>query len=242
VLEWKGYYHDPSDFHFGVVYELPRLAKDTDPRNLLQVIHDTKSRTDQPSLTAKFKLASTLVLHVFSFHTGRWLHKNICAFNIIFFPNAFDTLAESFSSPYFIGLNHSRRNDENAFSNLAGPEAEYQHPVYLRNARKFSDDPQNPVRHYRQEFDYYSVGLVLLEIALWQPLKRITAKIDGSPEKVQKELLGSQIPLVKAYMGDRYGEAVKYCLSLDVDNERGLEVVRDEFHIKVVTPLCQCSL
>jgi len=242
VLECIGYYHDPSDFQFGIVYELPCLARNTDPKNLLQIIHDTKPRADQPSLTAKFKLSSSLVMHVHSFHTGRWLHKNICAFNIIFFPDAFDSLAECFSAPYFIGFNHSRRNDENAFSNLAGPEAEYQHPVYLKNAKKFSDDPENPVRRYRQEFDYYSVGLVLLEIALWQPLRKITAKISGPPESVQEGLLGSQISIVKSYMGDRYGKAIQYCLGLDVDNDRGSEVVRDEFHSRVVVPLSECLL
>jgi serine/threonine protein kinase len=242
VLECKGYYHDASHFNFGVVYELPQFAENTDPLNLVQVIDNTKSRLYQPSLTMRFKLASTLVSHVLSFHRGGWLHKNICAFNIIFFPKVFKTLAESFSSPYFIGFNHSRLNDENAFSVLAGPEEDYQHPVYLRNSEKYSDDPKNPIRRFRQEFDYYSVGLVLLEIALWKPLNKIIGNILGSPENVQAQLLKSHISLVKAYMGDCYGEAVKSCLSCYVADERSPEEVREEFNSKVVTPLSQCSL
>ena len=242
VLKCQGYYHEPSLSHFGIVYELPRFAKNTDPLNLIQIIRRTKSKPDQPSLTVKFKLASTLVQHVLSFHKGGWLHKGICSFTIAFFPKVSNNLADSFSSPYFIGFNHSRINDDKAFSNLAGPEADYQHPAYLRNAEKFSDDPQNPTHRYRQEFDYYSVGLVLLEIALWQSLKHITGAKPGSPENVQAELLSSQIPVVRACMGDRYSQSIQYCLSCDVMIKRTLENAREEFYTRVINPLSQCLL
>lgn len=242
VLKCKGYYHEASRFQFGIVYELPPIAENTDPMSLVQVINDTQLTIKQPSLTEKFNLASTLVSHVLSFHRGGWLHKNISAFNIIFFPKVFNSLAESLSSPYFIGFNNSRLNDENAFSDLSGPEKEYQHPVYLQNTMKYSNDPQNPVRRFRQEFDYYSVGLVLMEIAFWKPLEAITKKITGSPEELLTKLLEKHIKLVKICMGDSYGESVKSCLTCYTAGDRMPEEVRDDFNRNVVIPISQCSL
>jgi hypothetical protein len=84
------FYHDAARFQFGSVYEFPLLANNTDPQNLAQVINNTQSRTKQPSLTEKFKLASTLVSYIPDFHRAGWLHKSICSFNIIYFNDAFD--------------------------------------------------------------------------------------------------------------------------------------------------------
>jgi hypothetical protein len=240
VLKCKGYYHDASRLQFGIVYELPLFAGSTDPMNLVQVISGTQPRAKQPSLTQKFKLASTLVSHILSFHTGGWLHKNICAFNIICFPKVFNSLAESLSSPYFIGFNHSRLNDENSV--VPGPETEYQHPQYLRNTMKYADDPQTPLRRFRQEFDYYSVGLVLMEIAFWIPLSAITKAVTGSPEELLTELLKKYIPLVKTYMGDSYGESVRSCLTCYTGDDRTPEKVREDFSVNVVIPISQCSV
>lgn len=242
VLKCKGYYHEASRLQFGIVYELPIFAENTDPMDLVQVINETQSRAKRPSLTVKFHLASTLVSHVLSFHRGGWLHKNICAFNIICFPKVFKSVAESLSSPYFVGFNHCRLNDESAFSVLEGPEMEYQHPIYLQNTKEYSDDPQKPIRRFRQEFDYYSVGLVLMEIALWQPLQKITIKIPGRPEELLKQLLKTHIPLVKTYMGDSYGESVRSCLTCFEAEDRIPEDVREDFNRNVVIPISQCSL
>jgi serine/threonine protein kinase len=242
VLKCKGYYHEASRFRFGIVYELPSFAENTDPLNLVQIINDTQSRTKQPSLTEKFKLASILVSHILSFHRGGWLHKNICAFNIICFPQMFNSLAESLSSPYFIGFNYARLNEENAFSDMPGPEKEYQHPMYLRNTRNYLDDPQKPFRRFRQEFDYYSAGLVLMEIAFWKPLHLITKNITGTPEELLTKLLKTHISLVKTYMGDSYGESVRSCLTCYTAEYRIPEEVRENFNQMVVVPISQCSL
>jgi hypothetical protein len=128
----QGLLHDLAQFEFGIVYDLPPLVKNTDPVDLAQIITLTQSKPKQPSLTEKFKLASTLVSYILDFHKGNWLHKSISAFTIIRFPMVFSIAAESLSSPYFIGFSHSRVNGENAYSSLSGPENEYQHPPKLK--------------------------------------------------------------------------------------------------------------
>lgn len=242
VLQCKGYYHDIPYPQFGIVYQLPSLAKNTDPMNLVQIISKAQSRTQQPSLTKKFELAVSLVSHVLDFHLGGWLHKNICSFNIICFPDVFDSFAESICSPYFIGFNHCRLNNEKAFTVPSAVEMEYQHPTYLERTKSSLSDPENRAPRFQQEFDYYSVGLVLMEIAFWKPLKEITKKIRGTPEELVMELLKTYIPLVKTYMGDPYGEAVSHCLTCYKDVEQKAEVARDAFRRKVVVPIKQHSV
>jgi hypothetical protein len=242
VLRCMGYYHDASRFKFGIVYELPLSSASTEPMNLVQIINKTQSRNKQPSLNTKFDLASLLVSHVLSFHRGGWVHKNISSFNVIFLPKDIKGVAKSLSSPYFVGFNHARQSDESIYSVLPSAEVmDYQHPTYLRNMKR-TDDPVETVKRFRQEFDYYSVGLMLMEIAIWKTLQDITKSAQGSPEDFQKYLLETRVPLVKTYMGDRYGNAIKYCLNCYQGDNITPDSVREDFSRNVVLPISECSL
>ncbi len=243
ILRCCGYYPEPTRSRFGIVYKLPPEAQNTVPINFVTVLKRTEARTLQPSLTQRYKLAAVLVSHVLSFHRGGWLHKGISALNIICFPDAFPSIAASLSTPYFIGFNHSRVNDDNAYSSLSGPEMEYQHPVYQGNALSYADNSTNPIVRFRQEFDYYSVGMVLMEIAFWAPLKLITARIEGSRKEMLAKLLEKYVPVVKVYMGDIYGAAVQYCLTIYVEEQKekySPEDIRDGFNENVVMPISKC--
>jgi hypothetical protein len=119
---------------------------------------------------------------------------------------------------------------------------EYQHPTYLENTRRSLSDPENRAPRFQQEFDYYSVGLVLMEIAFWRPLNEITQKIRGEPEKLVADLLETHIPLVKTYMGDSYGDAVRFCLTCYESVDKNAEVAREEFRRNVVVQIKQHSV
>lgn len=243
ILQCRGYYPEPTRNRFGIVYQLPPEAQDTVPINLSTVLKRTKPWPLQPSLTQRYKLAVTLVSHVLDFHRGGWLHKGISALNIICFPDAFPSIAASLSTPFFIGFNHSRVNDDNAYSLLSGPETEYQHPVYRKNSLPHTNNSINAMVRFRQEFDYYSVGMVLMEIAFWKSLKSITRSIEGSPEMMLAKLLEKRVPQVKIHMGDIYGAAVQYCLTMYVEGQKkecSSENIRDSFSENVVMPISKC--
>ena len=86
---------------------------------------------------------------------------------------------------------------------------DFQHPEYLKHPQR-----------YRAEFDYYSLGLVLLEIGLWQPLSAITKNLSAvnkdreglSPEKLRETLLTDVLPGLCRTMGHRYFSVVDKCL------------------------------
>ena len=92
------------------------------------------------------------------------------------------------TSPFFLGFLYSRSNDPKGFTE--GPEEnahhqEYQHPNYSRKGIK------SPT--YCAEYDYYSLGLVLLEIGLWMPLDMILKSLKlKSLLWVGRKLLGSR--------------------------------------------------
>lgn len=240
ILESKGYYHEPSQHYFGIVYELPSFARDTPPMSLHDVIDATQNRFHQPSLTMKFDLAIKLVDSVLSLHKAGWLHKNICSFNLMCFPDVFSTKAASITHPWIIGFNYSRLDDKTAFTEGPGYERslqEYQHPEYLENcSRDYSQHTNSPIR-YRHEFEYYSVGLVLLEIGLWKPLGRMTKPIQGGPKEVLKRLFKDHLPAVKTHMGDFYGEAVEACLASYSRATEEPNEARRAFESQVVNPI-----
>lgn len=86
---------------------------------------------------------------------------------------------------------------------------DFQHPEYLKHPQR-----------YRAGFDYYSLGLVLLEIGLWEPLSAITKDLSAvnkdreglSPEKLRETLLTDILPGLCRTVGHRYFSVVNRCL------------------------------
>lgn len=183
----------------------------------------------------RYRLAYELVAAVYAFHQAGWIHKNISSYNILFFQDDHskegnvDPNTEGYTrfkqlllaSPYLIGFSHARPNEENQYSNRTsagvgnGDEAmrtlrAYQHPSYLGD----NDSHRAP---YRTAFDYYSLGLVLLEIGYWKPLRKLLRQQPKEgPELTRLEkaehLRRRRVPGLAAYMGDAYAAAVAVCI------------------------------
>ena len=231
VLTSAGFYHDVAKLSFGIVYYLPprqskpslSISDKEKPMNLRDIISKIKSRTQRPSLDQVFGTALKLVNVVLTMHKASWLHKNISSYNIIFFPNRFHSIAEAMTEPYFIGFSYSRLNLETAFTQGPNKQLEYQHPEYLSGPKRFC-----------QEYEYYSVGLVLLEMSLWLPLEAITEGIRGTPTEMLSVLLKEKVPKLKTYMGSAYEEAVTTCLKGDFGGSSNPAEVREAFERKVL--------
>ena len=238
ILECNGYYHDISNHEFHIAHRLPSFAKGSDPKSLYTIFRDCRIRLDLPSLTQKFDLAIKLVSSVLNLHKAGWLHKNICSFNIVCFPEVFSPAIACIGTPWIIGFNYSRSNEKTAFTEGPGYERafrDYRHPAYLKQL----NPPQGPSVRFRSEFEYYSVGIVLLEIAQWRPLHRIAKDIGGDPQLMLERILKEEIPVVKTYMGDFYGEAVKACLTSYSGGPEKPDEARSAFEKQVCIPLLQ---
>lgn len=231
VLACAGYYHDLAKHAFGIVYYFPpamtisSLSKPNmeKPTSLRDILTTVRSRRHRPSLDQVFHAALRLINMVVTMHRASWLHKSISSYNIIFFPERFQSIAEAMTSPYFIGFNYSRLSLETAFSQGPNQQLEYQHPEYLRGPTRFC-----------QEYEYYSVGLVLMELGFWAPLEVITGDILGKPVEMVVALTTNYVPVLKTYMGSAYGDAVATCLNGDFGGSENPAEVREAFEERVL--------
>jgi hypothetical protein len=141
------------------LYQLPEEScRTAQPRTLLEYL----SSSYKPSLTARIQLARELAHSLFQFQASNWMHKNFSSRNIIFFPRS-STSPRSLENPYIVGFAYSRpdEGDQPSFKLPQDFDMDiYYHPEYLEKASAF-----------HKTYDIYGLGLILLEIAKWRPLK-----------------------------------------------------------------------
>ncbi|KAI9676991.1 MAG: hypothetical protein M1817_006830 [Caeruleum heppii] len=89
TLDCIGYFDDKASSRYGLAYRIPpspSSATPPAPLSLSYLITDAQQRT--PDLDDRFKLAHTLAVALWSFHSLDWLHKAFCSTNILFFPES----------------------------------------------------------------------------------------------------------------------------------------------------------
>ncbi|VUC26624.1 unnamed protein product [Clonostachys rosea] len=188
----------------GLVYRFPEWAV-SDPSTLLQRLLSAK---DQPPLEEKFKLAFALANFLKEFHAVGWLHENLNSHNILLFSAG---TTYEWQKPCIVGLHKAR--PDGSFWQTDGPRdsnlQDYQHPAYINT------------RRYRLDFDYYSLGVVLLEIGLWRALKTLLSgeKFQSmGGEDIRRSLLNLCENQLPSKMGTRYASLTRQCM------DGGLEV------------------
>lgn len=233
VLECAGFYHAPEKYAFGLVFKFPQEM----PRaNIftLQDMLDTRGR--MPYLETRFKLAHLLSASVLQFHKLKWLHRAISSANVVFFASETEPTHETMEIPFLVGFVHSRQDDKLAFTE-GPPEGyqDYQHPEYrgYRGSR------------FRPEFDYYSLGIVLLELGLWQSVAKMTVGEDWKGieyAKFSERLIDRRVPQLRQLMGSVYRNVTKACLvwkPTEGEPEGSVSNVL-KFQKLVVEPLSRC--
>lgn len=237
ILTCVGFYHNLGSRVFDIVYKFPPRPIDLllsipdveTPTSLRAIFAKVRQRSQRPSLDQLVAIALKLISVVMTMHKANWLHKSISSYNIIFFPDRFTSLADSMSSPFFTGFNYSRHNLRTEFTQFLSftqehsEQLDYQHPIYQRGRER-----------YRQEFDYYSIGVVLLELGFWLPIKHIMRDIRGSPEQALEALLKDYVPSLKSFMGNAYAEAVGACLRIDFGDSSNTVEVQENFERNVL--------
>jgi hypothetical protein len=227
LLNCLGVYHVPTLAKLGFVYEFPQFHPETTmckPVSLADIIRQTKKPELNPSLNNKFALSQVVASCVHCLHLSRWLHKSLSSFNIIYFKGMNQDWTElNLLDPYLVGFQHSRQSASTAHSD--GAEAKYQmsiideafvHPDYGGNIR------------FHPAFDYYSLGVILLEIALWRTVGdvishynleikklKLDADLQEQPQNsrlYQKHLISIAKKYIPQRMGTGYCAVVIACL------------------------------
>lgn len=184
TLNCLGYFEDPMQPRFGLVYELPMsvysgpadLHKPVDeltPVTLLSVLqtgsrslHNSNSAT--PPLEDRFRLAFTLGVTFSKIHAEDFVHKNVNSSNILVFKKSKRQSANSRALQYSL-----RSPVICSFDIFSEFDIESAQTSQKLNIYRHPDDPKSTGigdKQYIPQYDMYSLGLILLEVGLWQPL------------------------------------------------------------------------
>ena len=250
VLNLIGYFEEPLQSHFGLLYELPnRFSPEvhgpkTPAMPYVATLADLLSdEMFEPALEVKFRLACHLAMTVFDLHSKGIIHGNIAASNVVFFdqqsPGRKDedvlskiNVRQAFLTSFDLFPDYTSRQEA---SDVDGSEMFlYRSPIDPRVTNL------TVLSHNSRSLDVYSLAMLLLEIGLWTPLRDIFPPhlgIPGDKTQVYKR--------VAARCGTKYLAAVKACWRA-VDEEKSSvsrpEVALQKIYGQVVQALESCCM
>ena len=221
TLDCLGYLDDTSATRYGIVHLLPenvsQSLKNPNFLSLSTVIEDSYRKT--PDLDARFRLAHSLAIALWSFHSLDWLHKAFYPSNILFFPSSSATsgptpIHHNLDHPFVLGFDSSRPEHLSEMS-AAAPQSLPHLPDLYRHPDSLGIWRQS----YRKSYDIYSLGLALLEIGLWTSIKGYW-KQKYTPNVFKQKILGGILPHLGSKTGPRYRTVVERCLRYGDDLEQ----------------------
>lgn len=206
VPQCLGYFLEKQSSSVGMVFRYPQTAPpSSQPVTLLRLLGNTA-----PPLLSKISMAKRLTSSLLYLHSVNWLHKSLNSTSVLFFQSGNNF---SWSDLYISSFEHARPDEGRTLSGPAqapGLSQLYWHPDYMSTSGHI----------FRKSYDIYSIGIVLIEIALWQPASRIFNVVDptminkATLEGVRASILGENSCLenVRSVMGNRYHDAAKTCI------------------------------
>ena len=212
TLPIKGLVDQSSKSRHGFVFNYPAEAETSSPESLHSIMR-SPSPTSLWSLSTRFQVAQSIAKSIGKFHADGWVHKSIRSQSVIFFRDR-ENKNRLLNSPYLVDFEYSR------------PESGT--TLHIRD----NDEEKNLYRHpdiqdvayssFSKLHDIYSLGVVLLEIALWQTARGMLDDL----KRRNKQHLGEEVNAlglqewyvsrakkkVAHLMGASYQSAVLACL------------------------------
>lgn len=268
TLDCLGYLSDRQDKEYAFVYDWPlRIERWEDrfkPKAMYDFLREGRDSIG-PSLTIRFELARRLAACVQTFHLSGWLHKSINSHEVLCFPWFKETeQPHEILLPqctYLTGFEYSRQDGRNYVTEpvtTIGSNDVYRHPEVTSFERRLSSASQGSI--FQKSHDLFSLGLVLVEIGLWDTLEGIYSTLyrgrlaaqDGknssnlfqslTPREIYDWMAasgdGSLEDMLLFSTGDRYTGSAMACIRGQVGN--GTQYVNDMYS-KVVEPLTYCT-
>lgn len=184
TLRCLGYFEDPRQPRFGLVFELPtstysgasdahKSVDELRPVTLLSVLQTgskslNNSNSATPPLEDRFRLAYSLATTFSKIHGENFVHKDLNSSNILVFRKNRRQSANTRALQYAL-----RSPVICSFDLFSEYDIEAVNTMPTLNIYRHPDDPKftgSKEKSHGSQFDLYSLGLVLLEIGLWQPL------------------------------------------------------------------------
>ena len=182
------------------MFHLPIYAPTKGLAPYLLSLKDLLSGAEKPSLDARLHVAQSLAESILQLHTCGWLYKSIRSENVLFIQGTGSAAdVGDLNEPYLGGYEYARQEGGGEVTEEIDttPEIDlYRYP-----------QARAPVRaKFCKAFDVYSLGCVLLELALWTPLSSLAGKsnLEADNATYSNNMPINDIPLLP---GSTFGEA-----------------------------------
>ena len=157
----------------GFVYNYPSFASPKQmPVTLRSMLDDAyhAEKNDVPDLGKRLHLAKAISVSLYQLQCAGWIHRKLSSYNIVFFADR-STGDIDVALPFICGWQYSRPDDQ-----LYQPFSEYSGrgigdlDMYVHPARLVSRSSKILFPRFRRSYDIFSLGVVLLEVAFWEPI------------------------------------------------------------------------
>ncbi|KAK4042838.1 prion-inhibition and propagation-domain-containing protein [Parachaetomium inaequale] len=178
--------------------------------SLLQSSFDSDKTGTIPSLRTRFSLARDVANALYQLQCSNWVHRNLSSHQVVFFRDK-NSGALRLERPYLIGFQYSRPDDNtrgqalNVFSEGFSHNGDFPE-LYL--PAEFSGAG---LRRYKRSDDVYSMGVMLFEIAFWEPVGVFHEKGQSVWDTARK-VLDTAATELPSEVGELYADAVLRCL------------------------------
>ena len=214
VLRLGGWTRALERAYYAFIYETPAsLIGQTlllQPRSLLSFLQngaDTDG-SNVPSLENRFRLALNIASKVLQLHQIGVTHRNISSNNIVFFLEK--TTARERDKPWKGAI--LRSPYLTGFHQLSSKIPDDDNPDLFSNIHYHPSIGDRQPHLYTTSHDYYSLGLILLEIGLWMPIAKFwKSKYTRKDFKIR--LQDIYLRKLSAKCGSRYMQVVLYCMT-----------------------------
>jgi hypothetical protein len=218
TLEFRGLINQSEGKRYAFLFNFPPpSSSDRVPTSLYSLM--SRHTTLRMSLPQRFRVAKDAVTAVSAFHADGWVHKSIRSHSIVFFPTI------TYNSP------SSPIQNEVTFGDCYLTDFEFARPETAQTQYTFDNHLEKilyrhperqgpPTVSFRKIHDIYALGVVLLEVGVWQTAlsiyqqahKKLKPGVTMSPRGIQNlfiEIARRQLP---HHMGPAYRDAVVKCL------------------------------
>ncbi|KAI8250463.1 hypothetical protein K4K58_009771 [Colletotrichum sp. SAR11_239] len=238
TLPFNSYAWNAENAQYIFLFDYPINTADRVPKSLNDLILSSELQPQYKlELRQRFLVAQTMAGAIGAFHSDGWLHKSIRAHAVKFFFFA-DGNSCDFGNPYLTDFEFSRPLA--GITRLAPQAIDLEHDVY-----RHPDRHGLPGTSFSKMHDIYSLGVVLLEIGLWQTARQIHDDVikyerEGDalgplkPQEIKEAFLQDARERLAHRMGALYQEAVVACLDGDWDELAGSRDFAKEFYKRVV--------
>jgi hypothetical protein len=254
TLQCRGYIDRSVENYAILVYHLPELAAQC---GKAMTLHDfigavikpdfeqpKPSFLSKPTLGHRYFLAYALAITLFSIYSSGWVHRNIWSRGILVFP---EQDQEADIVPYLVGWGAARPQDT---QHQTARGKHHEDSNLELNIYRHPDRYCNAFFPCQAKHDIYALGVVLLEIGLWQTISAQFAKsiarvsgngilptVTATVHQLNELARSNEL---KQEMGIEYARVVQLCLATDFDVENDDEkntVLTSRFRSLVVKRL-----